>query len=317
MNYHEFQNQVLKMIRRRIQQGWIPSASAVTEMMTKNNGMEVCGLFIRKEGETMSPAIYLEAYYELYMAGQGMDQIVDQICHHYEEACSKLPVDLVSPENFEDVKPFIIYRIVNLDRNRDMLRSCPCIPLLDLAVTFRWLVLSDENSISSAMITNFQMDFWKVGVADLLELARVNTSRLFPVEIRPMEEMIRQLYTEEMGESGWQDTAGFPACGNPDQVPDVPMFIMTNRKGINGATCLIYEDVLRNFADRLREGFYILPSSVHELILIPESMIQDPLDLGAMVKEVNEAVVADDEILSDSVYHFNREKNSLELAVCA
>lgn len=317
MNYHEFQNQVLRMIRRRIAQGWLQAASAVTELMTKNNGMEVCGLFIRKEGETMSPAIYLEAYYELFLAGQDLDWIVDRICLHYEEACSKLPRDLVSPENFEDVKPFIIYRIVNLDRNRDLLRSCPCIPLLDLAVTFRWLVLSDENSISSAMITNFQMDFWKVGVADLLELARVNTSRLFPVEIRPMEDMIRQLCTEEEEDSDWTETASCSSWGQPEPASDFPMFIMTNRKGINGATCLIYEDVLKNFAEKLREGFYILPSSVHELILIPESWIQDPSDLGAMVKEVNEAVVADDEILSDSVYHFNREKNSLELAVCA
>ena len=314
MNYHEFQNLILKMIRDRISSGWIPEASAVTEMMTKNNGTEVCGLFIRKEGETMSPAIYLEEYYDMFLAGLDLEWILDRICRHYEHACSKLPWKMANPENFEEVKPFIIYRIVNLDRNRDLLRSCPCIPLLDLAITFRWVALSDHHSVSSAMITNVQMDFWGVDVSDLLELAKANTRRLFPEVIQTVEESILQLYTENEDFDETVD-AGFLSeeCRNQSY----PMFVMTNKKGLNGATCLIYENVLKDFAQRLEEGFYILPSSVHELILIPESWIEDLAELETMVREVNQAVVPYDEILSDSVYYFDREKNSLELAVCA
>ena len=80
---------------------------------------------------------------------------------------------------------------------------------------------------------------------------------------------------------------------------------------------LIYENVLKDFADRLKEGFFIIPSSVHEVIMIPESWIEDPAELGFMVREVNEKAVPSDEILSDSVYHYDMEKNCLELAVCA
>ena len=76
-------------------------------------------------------------------------------------------------------------------------------------------------------------------------------------------------------------------------------------------------NVLKDFADRLKEGFYIIPSSVHEVIMIPESWIEDPAELGFMVREVNEKAVPSDEILSDSVYHYDMEKNCLELAVCA
>ena len=314
MNYHEFQNTILKMIRGRIADGWMPEASAVTEMMTKNNGTEACGLFIRKEKEMVAPAIYLEDYYDMFLEGRDLDRILDLICRHYEHACSKLPAEMTSPENFEEVKPFIIYRIVNYEKNRQLLKSCPCIPLLDLAVTFRWLALSDEYSISSALITNYQMDFWGIGLPDLLELARENTSRLFPVEIRSMEESIARMCAplELTGDEEDQEY-----IRELKQSPAYPMFVMTNEKGINGATCLIYENVLKDFAGRLKEGFYILPSSVHEVIIIPESWIENPAELGLMVREVNEKVVPSDEILSDSVYHFDMEKNSLELAVCA
>ncbi len=314
MNYHEFQNMILKMIRDRIADGWIPEASAVTEIMRKNNGKEVCSLFIRKKGEMIAPAIYLEEYYDMFLEGQDPEQILDRICRHYEHACSNLPRKMVNPENFEEVKPFIIYRIVNYDRNQDLLRSCPCIPLLDLAITFRWVALSDNYSVSSAMITNVQMDFWGVGVADLLELAKTNTRRLFPVVIRTVEEALLQLYTENEGFDKMTDDSFLSE--EPDN-QGYPMFVLTNKKGLNGATCLIYENVLKDFAQRLEEGFYILPSSVHELILIPESWIQDLTELETMVREVNEIVVPPDEILSDSVYYFDREKNSLELAVCA
>ena len=314
MNYHEFQNTILKMIRDRIADGWMPEASAVTEMMTKNNGTEVCSLFIRKEDEMVAPAIYLEDYYDMFLDGKELDRILDLICRHYEHACSKLPPEMASPENFEEVKPFIIYRIVNFDKNRELLRSCPCIPLLDLAVTFRWLALSDEYSISSAMITNYQMDFWGINLSDLLELARVNTRRLFPEEIRPVEESIAEMCAllELFGVEEDQKYVR-----ELKQSPVYPMFVMTNEKGINGATCLIYENVLKDFADRLKEGFYIIPSSVHEVIMIPESWIEDPAELGFMVREVNEKAVPSDEILSDSVYHYDMEKNCLELAVCA
>ena len=314
MNYHEFQTTILKMVRERITEGWMPGAAAVTKMLTKNNGMEVCGLFIRKEGETLAPAIYLESYYDMFLAGQDMGHILDLICRRYESAGGRMPVKMSSPENFEEVKPFIIYRIVNLERNKELLRSCPCVPLLDLAVTFRWLVLSDEDSISSAMITNEQMDFWGLDVKDLLELARINTSRLFPAQIRPMAETVYQMCSMY---EGFEDTDESFFLTEPDRGTSLPMYILSNKKGINGATCMIYENVLKDFARRLEEGFYILPSSIHELILVPESWVEDPAELSVMVREVNEAIVPLDEILSDSVYHFDREKNSLELAVCA
>ena len=164
------------------------------------------------------------------------------------------------------------------------------------------------------MITNCQMDFWGIGLSDLLDLARVNTCRLFPVEIRSMEESIAEMcaHLELIGAEEEQKYVR-----ELKQSPVCPMFIMTNEKGINGATCLIYENVLKDFADRLKEGFYIIPSSVHEVIMIPESLIENPAELGLMVREVNEKAVPSDEILSDSVYHFDMEKNSLELAVCA
>ena len=93
-----------------------------------------------------------------------------------------------------------------------------------------------------------------------------------------------------------------------------PMYVLTNRKRCNGAACVLYEQVLENFAKKINDNLYILPSSVHEVIMIPASFAGKASQLREMVEEINATQVEDEEVLSDSVYFFNRMTKKLELA---
>ena len=92
-----------------------------------------------------------------------------------------------------------------------------------------------------------------------------------------------------------------------EDVRDVPMYVLSNKTKIHGAACILYENVVKDFADYLNRDIFILPSSVHEVILVPSQGAQKAQNLVEMVREVNETQVEEEEILSDSVYYFSRE----------
>ena len=91
------------------------------------------------------------------------------------------------------------------------------------------------------------------------------------------------------------------------------MYVLTNQNKLNGASCILYEHLLELFADRLGADLYILPSSVHEVILIPATSDTSFAELSRMVKEVNETQVSPEEILSDHVYYFSRNSRSIRM----
>ena len=188
----------------------------------------------------------------------------------------------------------IVYRLVNYEKNKEILEDCPHLRLYDLALTFRWVAHSDDIGISTALVTNQELQVWGISMNELLLAARENTPRLFPVHMIDMDEMIAQ--------------AGIPISLDESAIP---MYIMTNEQEVNGASVLLYDNVLESFALEKKTDFYILPSSIHEVILVPSNKIDDPSALFTMVSDANNTVVALGDILSDSVYYYNRRKNQI------
>ena len=90
------------------------------------------------------------------------------------------------------------------------------------------------------------------------------------------------------------------------------MYVLTNSTGSLGAAALFYPDVKEKAAELMGSDYYILPSSVHEVILVPDNPSIDAKDLCKMVKEANRTVVEEKDILSDNVYHYSREDRRLD-----
>ena len=94
------------------------------------------------------------------------------------------------------------------------------------------------------------------------------------------------------------------------------MYVLSNKLKIHGATSIVYPGLLEDIAERLCSDLIIIPSSIHEVLIIPESYIdsQDnlPPDYESMIREVNETQLTDDEVLGDCVYHYRRDTKTLE-----
>jgi hypothetical protein len=278
-DYDSFVNEVLDRVREKAGGKY----SVRLYKVIKNNSLELDSLILLKEGKNFTPNIYLLPYYQSYLEGTPVQEIADRLCGIYE-SCTVPMIKENFTYSFEEMKPFIIYRLVSFERNRKLLETIPYVRFLDLAVTFHCLVRNDEDGIGTIRITNDHVSMWQTSSGEIQALAKENTCRWFGCTIRRMDEIIKGMLSEadfDRQEGGYLNDQLFP-----EDIPtalNCNMYVLSNQKGINGASCLLYEGVLKKFAEEIRSDLYILPSSIHEVILIPYDKSMDKATLTEMV----------------------------------
>lgn len=227
--------------------------------VVKNNSVELDGICLHRAGDTLSPTVYLNHFYEEYLEGRPLHSILSEIAATLSSEVPELEVNTSLYDNYDAIRHQIIFRLVNYERNEELLTSCPYLPFCDLAITFRWLVHSDSSGIASALITNKEMELWNITLEELYQTASINTRRLFPATIQPIQQLLSEYLDKD---ADIQELL--------DQTPDeLQLFILSNEPRINGSTSMIYDGILADFAKKIKKDLYILPSSIHEVLLMP------------------------------------------------
>lgn len=278
----------------------------------KNNGVVLDGLIIRKGREMISPNIYLNSYFESYQMGKPLTVIMEEIVYQYRLFKDEQSIRLTDIWDFTAIKRDIVLRLVNYDRNRELLKTCPHKKYLDLAVTFRMVLDWDCMGIGSSLVTTDVFDHWGISLEDLYQLALKNTMREFPWRMDSLATVItecmkRQLPEEKIAEMQ-EDFELLEETEN-----EVSMYVLSNENGMNGATCILYDGVLKNFAKAQDCNVYILPSSIHEVLLVPENVETDAATLEEMVADANHSAVGLIDLLSDHVYYYDRKRDMIEI----
>lgn len=287
----------------------------------KNNSVELDGLIILRGGSSISPSIYLNYYYEKYLACNSIENIVEHIMSEYkksivDEKISKFNV----PYDFTEMKSRIVFRLVNYEKNKNLLSTIPYIPFLDLAITFHCLVKHNVDGIGTIRINNELMKYWNITLDELKKLGKENTTRLFPPVIQTMNEVVDHLLHNDSSYCSMEsddydmfrkEVEAEDNLRIKERYETKEMYVLTNKKGINGASCLIYPNILSDLADKLNSDLYILPSSIHEIILVEKDNSFQKEDLIRMVEDINLTQVPIEDILSNNVYVYSREKDSI------
>lgn len=271
MNYTEFMNAMLCEIRGQV------DAQVRTELytVTKNNGTRRTGILFKQEDSNLAPTIYLEEFYQKYLKGQQVPDLADSICSIYQEIRVKKTCDCQNLFDFNHVKDHIVYKLIRRDANEELLKQIPYEPFLDLAVVYYIQIDNTRFGSAAIQIRNEHLRYWRVEKEEIRRLAEKNTPQIYPVQIR---QIVRFMY------------------------------VATNEQCSLGAAVMRYPDFREKVRGMIRGDFYILPSSIHEVILVPESFGLEPERMQEMVKEINQTGVAPEEVLSDSVYYFDGEE---------
>lgn len=266
--------------------------------VVKNNGLHLTGITICNRESNMVPTIYLDGYYADYKDGRTMENICKEIVQVYEKNKVQKDFSLEQVTDFKNVKDRICFKLVNREKNAELLADTPYVEYQDLAVVFYILVSKDKSGITSIAVRNSLMDMWGMDADILYHLAKKNTQRLFRGRVLSMMEVIAEIIGDFA--DAFEDSA-------------FPMYVATNVFKMNGACILLYDGVLKKFAEKIGGDFYILPSSVHEVIFVPANGDMDARYLIQMVKEVNATEVAPDEVLSDNIYIYHADKDFVEI----
>ena len=283
------------------------------ETKNKNNKAVYTGLHISRKGMEAEPLVYLDDYFRQYQNG---NMTVSEAVECVVRASRKKgpSVEIRQFLEYENVKDSIVYRLINTEMNRELLDDLPHMEFLDLSVVFCCLVMEEEDNPAFIWIHNIHMKLWDVTVEELYRAASENTQQLEKPELMNIEEILYDVLPEKGFSLNENDRSmEEKTAGNNDAASTVPVYVLSSRKRLQGAACMLDPDLLRKIADRMDSSYYIIPSSIHELLLIPAAGFADRDELKAMICEINDTHVAPEERLSYSLYGYDRKENKVEI----
>lgn len=299
MNYTSF----CETLKQSLIPELAPDTVISLQKIRKNNGIIQDAYCIHTPGSTCSPIVYLDSLYENFQNGANVRDLCDIILTCLDQD-PPFSTDIFQKiRDFDSAKDRIAFRLISKEQNKSLLSDIPWVPYLDLALIFYLYLDSSRTGQTTALIHNQQMEAWNKSVDDLYLLSLVNTPKLFPPVLQPLEALL----FDEMEGLEPSSSEFLPDRSSPIS----PLYVLTNRSGIHGASCLLYHDIIKDFADRIQSDIIILPSSIHEVILIPDNNIYNYEEIRDMVQKVNSEDVPAEDRLSDQLYLFSRDHNHL------
>lgn len=269
----------------------------------KLNGVKRYGLIMPDSDSNIEPTLYLEPFYQMYMKYEDWFDIIYNIITIYQFDNFPKHLDMEWFKDFNKVQELIFHKLINYDANTELLEDIPHTRYLDFAIVYCVHYESPETGSGSILIHNSHLEMWHCTTQDLVRLAEENTPRLFPLTFSTMSEAISECANNASDLSL-----------SVKEADVIPMYTMSNKQRCNGAISVCYKESLHNFSKLLKSDVVILPSSVHEVILLPLDTKTDINELKSMVYQVNRTELTREEFLSDNVYLYRRDTDSIEIA---
>lgn len=275
------------------------NAKVMHQEVQKNNGLVLNGITILMKGESVAPTIYLENYVDGYtreLYGDKIRDIAKDIIMTSAKAREEYHIDTSKITEPEYVRENVTLQLINYKANEEMLKELVYKRFLDLAIIFR----VELGNFASYKVTNQILDMLDISKEELFRIAKENTPRLYPVVGQNLEEKIFYKY----------DGKGLSPFKHSEPVS---LYFLSNEQENFGASTILYDGVLETIADQAEANLIIIPSSVHECLIMPQEALMNVEEITEMVRTVNGDVISPEEILSDYAYIYDRETKEISI----
>lgn len=300
MTYDEFKTTICKQIKKQL-----PADTSVRlQEIYKNNGLKLDGLTISNNRSNISPTIFINYYYENRNYFPDFDAICKDILLTYEHNKSSENINVDFFTDYEQVKDRLAYRIVNYEKNKELLQTVPHIRYLDLAIVFYCLLKISEKGNATILIHSRHLKLWHITAAQLHEQTSETTPALLPYTFRSMSTVLSEIFND-----------GKLIHLDVDQTASSfsPMYVLTNSEKLYGASCMLYPHLLEQISEKLNADLLILPSSIHEIIILPAINRAQSEELAELVTDINQTELTTDEVLSNHIYYYSRAEQALTM----
>lgn len=297
MSFEEFTEDVLKEISMKMGEAFQVRKHDVV----KNNDVKQTGIEVVKEEADIGPCVYLDELYREYKAdgmkfGEAVDEVYRMILKCEEDAPD---FDIAGFREWGTVHGDIYPKLVNAKQNKELLEKIPHRNFMDLAVVY-YAVARDhaQKDIGTILIYNGHMEIWGQEEENLYRTAMMNMCADGEADFTDIRTIVERM-------------TGISFPDNDSRDPD--MYVLTNSRRRFGAAEILDKKILRMVADHVGDGFIVLPSSVHETLVMPSKDETEYEELAHMVRMVNDTQVEAEERLSDHVYVYSREEETLQI----
>ena len=283
------------------------SVTCSVKEQNKTNGVMQVGFQADRRGHAASPIVYMESFYNEVRSGESMDQIMRNIAEVIQDALDGPALDQsIRIEEFESIKDYLSVMVVNTAENRKLLEQVPHKEVADLSLLCYADLPVDQGGYNATFkITEQMLQKWNVDREELFQIASENTIPANEPVLQNLEEVTRQILIGGAApENLLKKEFDF---SNQEAI----LLVLTNEKKNFGAAMMFEPKVMDQLSQSFPEGFYILPSSLHEVLILPDREGILPKELGAMVREVNRSQVEKMEQLSDRVYRYDKEAQKI------
>ncbi len=332
MSYELFRDIVSERIKEFLPEEFGDYRVELRRVRKVNQSLDCLNLMPPDNSAAASPNIYIEEIYKEFEEFQDMDRLLKQTAELIVYTYQKLQPSFGNID-FSQWKDQIVINLVNREENEELLKELPHRDLLDLSVIYRFIMGKSGNNLATVRVDHHLLEEIRMTEDELHRLALENTRRMFPVVTQTMDEM--RITAEEMLEeidekktAVWEEGAPCPREGSvsdirargkaggelkgKSEIINSIQFI-TNSIHLQGAAGMLYDDELQAVADKMKSSFYVIPSSVHEVIAVSERFA-DPGVLTNMLREANAMEFVGVEKLSDNLYFYDRDQRRLSIA---
>ena len=307
MTREEFYSEVEQGILQYLPEEYQESSVSIMHML-KQNDTERTSISIRMPEEKISPVIYLESYFDEYEKGKTMDSILKEIStvriNSMTDSLRKFDYRLIMDYSY--VQGRLQTRLYDTERNEKKLKELVHRDFGDLSAAYSIDMGGDANHSMAVMVRPELFKNWEITQEKLHEDSlRADLGR--KPRLCSLFSMI-ECITDGRHAVNYLEQ---PELYTKDN--DMPMLVLTNGSGSFGASLIIHPDIQEKIAECMGGDYYVLPSSVHEVIIVPAdgSTELSVRELNDMVRQINETQVAPEEQLSDKVQYYDSRKRVL------
>ena len=301
MVFQEFISTVAKRMEERYKEMG-QDYSVTIKNRERVNRENSSSIVVKKPGQLQQPGIVMNSFYADFSEGKKkIDEIIDQLMKTVEE--ENLGIQLNGSYFTKDrILKNIRMELINADRNRELLSHVPHRMVADLAVIYKYIIQDTGEGIIGATLTNHTIAGMGIHEDELFQMAMDNRRENAPYVIGNLEDVIHGL-NESLGMEETPEEDGLDSF--------LDCSVLTSQDGLFGASCILYPEAVKELAAAKGGNFFLLPSSIHEWLVIPDDGIYDGLE--DIVRFVNQNEVGEEEVLSDHVYYYDVQKQELSI----
>ena len=303
MDYEKFKKQFTAAVADSLGQQGIRADLTHHDVSKPNESYEA--LTATPSGSNIGVNIAMDKLYREMQNGASFEEVVNGAVDAIRRGFAQKPdIDVEKLSDYSHMKEKLVMEVVSAEANQELLKNIPHQNMEDMAVIYRFVLDSGNDGRASILVTNRIIESMGVTPEQLHADAMENAPQIKPAEIKGMSEVMAELIG--------LDNAERMGLVLPDPGEE-QMFVASVPDKFHGAGVLAYQDFMDQAAERVGGSFYILPSSIHEILIIPDKGHMNVRDLENMVREVNATQVSAEDKLTDNVYHYDAKEKIFEL----